>query len=260
MILGPLLALKLFLVPLFLGLISLAGKRWGPGFAGWLGGLPVIVGPILVLLAIEQGTTFARQTAVYSLSGVASTMVFCVVYARTARHRTWGWALAAGYGAWCLAALVLVSLPLNGYIVVPMALGALWLARRLMPAISSNAGVRASLPHTELAVRMLAGALLVLLVTTVAAMAGSRITGVLSLFPVLASVLAVFLQRGGGADAAIRLLTGLASGMYSLVAFCASMLLLLDRVPLAPATGISIALTLVVQAGLRAPARQQFGG
>jgi uncharacterized membrane protein (GlpM family) len=251
------LALKLFLVPLFLGLISLAGKRWGPGFAGWLAGLPIIVGPILVLLAIEQGETFAQRTAVYSLAGVASTMVFCVVYARTARRRPWGQALAAGYGAWGLAALALASLPLNGYIAIPLALGALWLARRLMPALSSTAGTRASLPHAELAVRMLAGALLVMLVTAVAAMAGSRVTGVLSLFPVLASILAVFLQRGGGADAAIRLLTGLAQGMYSLVAFCASMLWLLDRLPLAPATGISIALTLVVQAGLRAPARHQ---
>ncbi|RON08058.1 hypothetical protein BK659_17630 [Pseudomonas brassicacearum] len=49
------LLLKLSLIPGFLLLISLAGKRWGPSVAGWLSGLPVVVGPILFFLAVEQG-------------------------------------------------------------------------------------------------------------------------------------------------------------------------------------------------------------
>jgi hypothetical protein len=43
------LALKLLLVPMFLALVSMAGKRWGPAIAGWLAGFPIVAGPILWL-------------------------------------------------------------------------------------------------------------------------------------------------------------------------------------------------------------------
>jgi len=49
------LALKLILVPFFLMLISLVSKHYGPARAGWMAGLPVIVGPILWLMALEHG-------------------------------------------------------------------------------------------------------------------------------------------------------------------------------------------------------------
>ena len=49
------LALKLLLVPCFLLLVSLAGRRWGAHVVGWLAGLPVVAGPILYFLALEQG-------------------------------------------------------------------------------------------------------------------------------------------------------------------------------------------------------------
>jgi len=58
-----LLALKLLVVPTLLGLISVAGRKWGPGVAGWLAGFPVITGPILVFLATERGSGFAAQAA-----------------------------------------------------------------------------------------------------------------------------------------------------------------------------------------------------
>ena len=73
--------LKLFLVPLFLGIISLAGKYLGPNFAGWLAGLPVIVGPILLLVAIDQGPLFAGASAVFTLATVGAVMGFAVGYA-----------------------------------------------------------------------------------------------------------------------------------------------------------------------------------
>ncbi len=44
------LALKLTLVPLFLLVVSMWGKWWGPSIAGWLAGLPVVAGPIFVPL------------------------------------------------------------------------------------------------------------------------------------------------------------------------------------------------------------------
>lgn len=48
------LALKLTPVPLFLLVVSMSGKWWGPSIAGWLAGLPVAAGPILFMLVLSH--------------------------------------------------------------------------------------------------------------------------------------------------------------------------------------------------------------
>ncbi|HBF50271.1 MAG TPA: hypothetical protein DDX04_07705, partial [Massilia sp.] len=55
------LALKLVLVPLLIYLVTLAGRRWGPSVAGWLSAFPIVAGPILLTLALEQGAPFAAS-------------------------------------------------------------------------------------------------------------------------------------------------------------------------------------------------------
>ena len=55
------LALKLTLVPLFLLVVSMSGKWWGPSIAGWLAGLPVVAGPILFILVLAHGSSFGAR-------------------------------------------------------------------------------------------------------------------------------------------------------------------------------------------------------
>ncbi|MGF6700501.1 hypothetical protein OKW38_005113 [Paraburkholderia sp. MM5496-R1] len=59
-----LLALKLVLVPAFLAALTAAARVWGPSVAGWLAGLPVVAGPIMLLLAVERGPAFAAVVSV----------------------------------------------------------------------------------------------------------------------------------------------------------------------------------------------------
>ena len=54
------LLLKLLLVPGLVAAVTLAVRRWGPAVGGWLAGLPVVAGPVLVFYAIEQGDAFLR--------------------------------------------------------------------------------------------------------------------------------------------------------------------------------------------------------
>lgn len=56
------LALKLTLVPLLIYLVTLAGRRWGPAVAGWLA-FPIVAGPTLLTLALEQGLPFAVRSS-----------------------------------------------------------------------------------------------------------------------------------------------------------------------------------------------------
>lgn len=244
-----LLALKLFLVPLFLGLISLAAKRWGPGLAGWLAGLPVIVGPILFLLALERGMPFARDAAVYTLAAVFPVIIFGVGYAWASRRHAWPVALLAGYSAWLLAALLLLSLPLDLPLAACLALVTLLAAPYLFPMPTAKPAAT-RLPHHELGFRMLAGALLTLAVTSLAAMAGPGLSGLLALFPALSAILAAFTHRTGGADAVITLLAALARGLGSLAGFCLALPLLLERTSMAMAFGLSVVIALLIQTAL----------
>ncbi len=48
--------LKELLVPLMICGVSLVARHWGHAISGWISGLPIIGGPILVFLAIDHGS------------------------------------------------------------------------------------------------------------------------------------------------------------------------------------------------------------
>jgi hypothetical protein len=97
---------------------------------------------------------------------------------------------------------------------------------------------------------MLAGAVLVIAVSAVAASVGTRWAGLMAMFPVLGTVLGVFsLQRSGPLFVA-RLFRGMFRGFYSFTAFCVSAALLLPVIPPSVAFGTAVAVALAVQAGV----------
>jgi hypothetical protein len=60
---SALFAFKLTLVPFFILALSLAGRRWGTAVSGWLVALPVVAGPIVFFIGMEQGEAFAAGAA-----------------------------------------------------------------------------------------------------------------------------------------------------------------------------------------------------
>lgn len=129
------LLLKLLMIPGFLLLISLAGQRWGPSVAGWLSGLPVVVGPILFFLAVEQGQVFAAQAATAALSAMFAMIAFCVTYAQVAQRAGWPGALALSMLAWATTAVGLSLIPPSLTFSVIAAATALLAAPYLFPTV-----------------------------------------------------------------------------------------------------------------------------
>lgn len=244
------LTLKLILVPLFLLLVTLASRRWGPAVAGWLGGLPVVAGPILYFIAVEQGAAYAAGSATAALSGVFAAIVFSVGYTRTALHRPWPVAAAVALGAWALAALGLAQLPQQPALALGVALLALLAAPRLFPAVRAPSGAHA-VSTFEIGCRMLAGALLTLAATGAAQHAGPAWGGLLAVFPVLSVVLAAFSQRAHGAAYTTVLLSSMARGLYSFAAFCLALALALPRLGTAASFALAVALALALHAAAR---------
>ena len=220
--------LKLILVPSALGLVSAAGKRWGPSVAGWLAGFPIVTGPILLLLAIEKGSTFAAQGAIASLSAVFASISFSLTYAWVCLRHGWTLSLLAGVSAWSMAAWLLTLLPSSVYVSLGVALSTLMLTPFAFPSRCKTTGTNA-LQLRELLCRMLAGALLTIAVTSLSSTIGPSWSGLLAVFPILGIVLAVSSHRGNGSMFAISLLSAMASSLCSFVAFCFSLAIILPR-------------------------------
>lgn len=241
-----LLLLKLTLVPLVLAGVTLAGRRFGPGMAGRLAGLPVVAGPIVLLLAHEQGAGFAQAAATGAIAAIAALLAFGVVYSHLARHRAWPLALSGALGAWLLAALALLALPPTLLAALAAAGAALLLTPRLLPATAPTAPTAPTTPTTptageDLRWRMLAGALLTLTVTGVAAVVGDSASGLLAAFPVLGSVLAVSTHRARGAAAVATLYRGMVRGFRVFAAFFLVLALGLPQLGLLTTTALALA-------------------
>jgi uncharacterized membrane protein (GlpM family) len=138
-----------------------------------------------------------------------------------------------------------------------LSVATLLVAPRLFPVPAHiNASSRTSLP--ELALRMAAGAVLTVSVTLAADAIGSGWSGLLAVFPVLSIVLAVSSHRESGPALACALLRAMATGLYSLIAFCATLALAMPAMSLPAAFGTAIAACLAAQVATmkRIPARQ----
>lgn len=247
------LPLKLLLVPFFLLLVSLAGRRWGPGVAGWLAGLPLVVGPILFFIALEQGAAFASQAATAALAAVSASIAFGVAYAHSARRTHWPLALLAASAAWLAVSLLLAAAAPKLWAAAAIAVAALVAAPYCFPA-SPAASTQSTTSGTELALRMLAGAGLTAGVTFVAAAVGPHWSGLLAVFPVLGTVLAVFSHRAQGNAAATQLLSGMARGFYSFLGFCLVLAIALPHLGMMSAFALAVAVSLVIQMTTRRPA------
>ena len=242
------LALKLVLVPLILAVLSLVAKRFGPGVAGWLGGFPVVAGPILLLISFERGPDFAAQAAAAGIAGLAGSASFSVTYAWMCRRNGWFVSMMSGIAGWTAAILLVVQLPLTtAWVSLAVALVALIAAPAFFPHIDATwDAVR--LPRSEIAARMVAGAALTLAVTGLSAAIGPAWSGLFMLFPSIGLVLAVFSQRTSGPAFSAMLLKGIILGYYSLAAFCLAIAILLPQQGVAVSFAVGVAAALAVGA------------
>jgi hypothetical protein len=213
------LAAKFVLVPLLIGMITLAGARFGPRVAGVVTGLPVVAGPIAFVMALQQGAEFAARSATATLAGEASLAVFCVLYAATALRVPWWISTAIGWTGFAASTLALDRLDpaLPAAVVIALATPAVVTGLTPRPDVARTASIR--VPAVEIVLRMAAGVALMLSVTGVAHLVGPRLSGLLTIFPIATTILAAFTHRAEGGASAVHLLRGLAVGLYSLSAF-----------------------------------------
>jgi len=227
-----LLLLKLLLAPALVALATSAGYRFGPRITGWIAGFPVVAGPILLLFSIEQGPRFAAEAAESSLLGVVSLCAFCVMYTQVARNYSWPVGLISGWICFAGVTFLIQNVPSFWWSNAIVALLAIRLSLWLLPRPNSPLLPR-TVKASDIPARMIATAVLVVTLTAAANGLGSHVSGLLTPFPVVTSIIAVFAQRDQGLPGAVRTLQGLLTSMSAYTSFCVIIALSLTRIGIA---------------------------
>lgn len=244
------LALKLLLAPSFVAAVSLAVRRWGAVVGGLLGGLPVVAGPILLVIALEQGRSFASDSAAGTEVGLIALGTFVLVYAYACGRRSPVASMLLGWGGFVAVDVVLSLVEPGPLVALAMAWAAFALTLRLMPAVEPEEAVAVELPGWDLPVRALAAAAMVLALTAAADALGPEWSGLLAPFPIITTVLAVFTHQHHGPTETRILLRGLLTGLYAFALFAAVLAISLEHLGTAPSFGLALAACLGLLAAI----------
>ncbi len=239
---------KLLLAPTCVVAVTLAGRRWGVAIAGLLGGLPMVAGPILVVLTLVHGRAFGAEAAAGTLLGLAALTLFVVVYGRASPRRGPLSSLLAGWAAFLLgvAFLQLLDLPLVISLILVGVSFAAGLA--LLPAPPVARLSAATPPWWDLPARALAALALVVAITSASSALGPSLSGLLAPFPIITSVLAVFTHAQGGTVQLRVLLRNFLIGFYGFAAFCFVLAATLESLSGPAAFSAALGAALVAQA------------
>jgi hypothetical protein len=261
------LALKLILAPAFVVGASLTARRLGPRAGGLVGGLPVVAGPILLVLAIVHDADFAARAATTALLGLVSLSAFVLTYGFACRRFAWPGALGLAWLAFLAMTALASAVHVGAIPALVLACAAFVMAGRALPWPAAAAagparaqersaapdgradGAAASPgpPTWDLPVRAVCAAVMVLVITGASAGLGARLSGLLAPSPIITTVLAVFTHAQLGSDAALRLLRGMLIGFFAFALFCWVAALALPHLTIAAAFALAAAVAVLTQ-------------
>lgn len=261
-------ALKLALVAASILLASLAARRFGHGVSGTLGGMPMIAGPIMGFVLLEQPTGHARAIALATLVCVPAMVLHMVTFAHAARCLKWPGALLAANlvfvaAGWALSGL---SLPLVAVCALGLAsplAGMALIGRHRTAGARRDAGAQGgarsgvrgeargdtstvTIPRAELWLRVMVAVALAAGIMQGAAVLPALASGLLLALPINGNVLPCFTLPRHGAAATAALLRGFMWGVFGFVSFFVALVALL------PVSGAGLAYTLAWLAALLA--------
>ena len=235
--------LRLALVPLVVLAGSLAARRWGHAASGYLGGLPLIGGPITLFLALDHGADFAARSALFTLGAIAAQAAHLLVLSHVGKRKGWLASLLAGWTAFAVVGCAVAALPLSAAIATALALAGLAAAWRWLPPVRGHTPPP-GVPPMELRLRVAAAFALAAAILWSAPILGPVASGVLLSMPITGSILPPFTLALYGQDALARLARGFVVGLSGFTAF------FLVVAAALPAWGIGAAFIAAVAAAL----------
>ena len=236
---------RLLLAPLLVVAASLVARRLGERAGGWLSAFPFVGFPVHLLLYLDHGTAFTVQSAKGALYGVALLGVFSLAYAWTSRRLPWEFSLAVAWGLYLTFARILEPWDASLWLRIALSLAGPLFLSRLLPLVRNCQNKASPLPPWDIWLRTLSAFALVAGIALASKLLGPSWSGLLTPFPVITAILAVFAHSQVGSDAVVRIFQGFLPGLLSLCGFFATLALAL---PFLGAAAFGLALFVAVAA------------
>jgi hypothetical protein len=238
--------LKLILAPLIIGSASLAGRKWGPAVSGWIVGMPLTSGPVIFFVALSHDAAFAANAALGVISGGLSLVAYALTYAWLATKFRWPIAITGSFIVFSISTTLLQNFTFPLWPIFFVVVSAIALGLYLMPREDAEPGNTQPGPW-DIPARIFIGTSFILLLTGIAPLIGSRLTGLLTTIPLYVTILSIFAHRHQGPAAATHVLRGLLYGMFAFAGFFITLSLLIEKSSLGAAFGAAILTALLVQ-------------
>lgn len=239
------LLLRMVLVALFVVMVALIAERLGPFLGAMVASLPLYTGPVYLLLAMEHDATYIEAATVTSAAICGANPVFVLIYALLARdHGLWT-SLGAGLLAWAACGAFVQthdwSLAEAALFVTPIYLVSLWLAQNFTRGVAFR---RAERRWTDLLQRAVFVAVLTGFVIVASRHVPPRVTGILSVMPILTTSLVLVLHPRIGGAATAALLAHTLGGLVGMVVAFGAVNLSIPRIGVWPALALGLAITI----------------
>lgn len=239
------LLLKIVLMPSVIALVTLAIRKWGSKVGGLIGSMPWVAGPILLFFILEQGKAFGINSIQGAMTGILALISFCVSYAAFSRKLTWLPTLLISYGLYTATALLFKYLQLTLLVSYAVVIGSVLLGLRVFPSPIGPPVAARRLPF-DIPIRMVVATLFVLAITQLASVLGPNWSGILTPFPIMTTILAIFSHTLQGSRAAITTLRGLIIGLLGFTTFLFLQAFLLNEFSIALSFGIAFAVNVLI--------------
>ncbi|WP_460977950.1 hypothetical protein [Spirosoma knui] len=205
-------------MPTIIALVTLAIRKWGNKIGGLIGSMPWVAGAILLFFILEQGKAFGIHSIQGTMTGILALISFCFSYSVFARKFTWLPTLLLSYSLYTATAVTFNYLQLSLYLSYALVIAYVLLTLWLFPKPSDQPIKARHLPF-DIPIRMAVATLFVLVITGLASVLGPGWSGILTPFPILTSVLAIFSHTLQGSNATITTLRGLVIGLLGFTTF-----------------------------------------
>ncbi|MCB0649001.1 MAG: hypothetical protein KDC49_20165 [Saprospiraceae bacterium] len=215
------LLIKITIMPVIIALVTLISRKWGNTIGGMIASMPWVAGPIILFIALEQGSAFAAASISGVMMGIIGWLTFCLAYIYVGYRHNAIWSVLAGYAAYLLTAYLFHFL--DGYLSLTawffLTLFLITLTVRYYPDTGRVVAKAGKPLRFDIPMRMVVMTSFVLIVTYSAQMLGPMWSGILTPVPVMTAVLAMFTHYTQGIDATIVILKGMFIGIYGFTAF-----------------------------------------
>lgn len=244
--------IKLIMMPIVIGGVTLASKKWGNLVGGMIASLPWIAGPIMLFFTLEQGVDFAVNSVKGIMIGTIGVLSFCFAYIYSAIRFKWYISIFCAYLAFLATTLLLnvvqTYMNLNTWFGLTIILSSIGLY--IFPKLPKQGILNQTLKY-DIYLRMIIITAFVILITFLAKILGPTWSGILTPFPIITAILATFTHYTQGAYGTSIILRGILTGIIGFASFLYLQAIMLPDYPIAVSFAVGFLINVLLNLLMR---------